>query len=245
MAYPAHYLKSHLKTERDIVDRLIRAALDRGYLISVHDGEEYTAVKRSADYEAITAEVAATDETIFVIRTADHVRLGSVTLIHGNDADVISDYTDNAELAALILWVEMLGICAREVDAQGRPWQPKALSLMIEEARALGRPDLVDDLTAWGERWTENVYTPKWEAAMRGKDDPAPVVADTEDPKPVLGWIQMQEDGAAPMMVPLADWLEANTDLEAADFYDLLAGKTITAGGGAQPIVTITLTSLG
>jgi hypothetical protein len=107
MAYPEHYLAPHLDTERAIVDRLIRAALGRGWTISVFDGEEWS-LKRSTDYEAITAEVCATDETTLNFRDpVAPAQIGRVWLIHGNGADVISDCTANAPaLDALLAEVD-------------------------------------------------------------------------------------------------------------------------------------------
>ncbi|TPL42576.1 MULTISPECIES: hypothetical protein [unclassified Mesorhizobium] len=90
MAFPS-YMRP---TEAKIVGALIKKALGLGYVVSVYDGEEW-ALKRSGDYEKITAEIAATDETQLVFRRQDKTKIGSVLLIHGNDEDVVSDHSDN------------------------------------------------------------------------------------------------------------------------------------------------------
>ncbi|TIW53852.1 MAG: hypothetical protein E5V54_24125 [Mesorhizobium sp.] len=98
MAFPS-YMRP---TEAKIVGALIKKALDQGYVISVYDGEEYPLI-RSDDYQAITAEVAATDETYLIFRRReDKTKVGSVRLIHGNDEDVISDHSDNEITNALV-----------------------------------------------------------------------------------------------------------------------------------------------
>lgn len=105
-AYPAYYMENDdLADERAIVDRLIRGGLERGYQVSVSDGEEW-AIKLSTDYAAITAKVAATDTTILHFTNpaqADRIiGRGSVLLIHGNGSDVVSDHTDNDMTADLV-----------------------------------------------------------------------------------------------------------------------------------------------
>ncbi|TGT64042.1 MULTISPECIES: hypothetical protein [unclassified Mesorhizobium] len=89
-------------TEAKIIKRLVRKALNLGYVVSVYDGEDY-AIVRSNDFDAITAEIAATDSTELVFRRADDkTKIGSVLLIHGNDEDVISDHSDNELTNALV-----------------------------------------------------------------------------------------------------------------------------------------------
>lgn len=104
-SYPGYYMENDdLADERAIVDRLIRGGLERGYLVSVNDGEEWV-LKLSPDYATITAEVAATDMTI--LRFDDPAREGAggrgrVILIHGNGSDVVHDHTDNDMIADLV-----------------------------------------------------------------------------------------------------------------------------------------------
>lgn len=87
--------------ERKIVDKVLKRAFAKGYLVSVYDGEEWP-IKQSADYEAITKEIAATDMTILKFRSAKNGdEVGRILLIHGNHEDVISDCTDNEAMLEL------------------------------------------------------------------------------------------------------------------------------------------------
>lgn len=109
MAYPDHYMAPHLSTERQIVDKLIDTILaNPTYTISVYDGGAWS-LAASRDKEKITAEIAATDETTLRVRdtgSADEGRparvVGWVSLIHGNDADVISDYADTEDITTIV-----------------------------------------------------------------------------------------------------------------------------------------------
>ncbi|RWM32596.1 MAG: hypothetical protein EOR77_21435 [Mesorhizobium sp.] len=92
--------------EQKIVRALIKKALGLGYLVSVYDGEEW-AVKKSGDYEKITAEIAATDETQLIFRKAeDGSKVGWLMLVHGNDEDVICDHTANDAMDQLVEGVD-------------------------------------------------------------------------------------------------------------------------------------------
>lgn len=100
--------------ERNVARRLIRAALNAGYTISVNDGEEWT-VKRSTSSKAIKDALATTGEDTLRLHAADPSKTvgwhnaGSFDLIWGNAEDgseLIADYTDNGvcnELWALAL----------------------------------------------------------------------------------------------------------------------------------------------
>jgi hypothetical protein len=88
--------------EDAIVKRLVKDTLAAGYVISVNDGEEFT-VKRSADETEILTALHTTDEDYLHIRKpGEKSRVGWVRLIWGNDADVISDYTDNPRIISLL-----------------------------------------------------------------------------------------------------------------------------------------------
>jgi hypothetical protein len=97
MAFPSH--ANPIETR--IIAKLIRRALKKDWVISVNDGEEWALV-RSKDFEAITAEVHATEETYLHFRDAEGTKLGWVWLIHGNDEDVVSDHVDNDAMADLV-----------------------------------------------------------------------------------------------------------------------------------------------
>lgn len=94
--------------ERQIIDAILDAALSRGLVVSVYDGEEW-ALTGSDSRPAIVREVGATDCT--TLRFRDPARLdergkpasvGSVFLVHGNGCDVIADYSDSPAMAALL-----------------------------------------------------------------------------------------------------------------------------------------------
>lgn len=97
MAYPDHMSPIEAK----ITDVILKRALARDYVVSVHDGEEF-AIKLSTDIDAIRKEVAATDETRLVFRKSDRTFVGSIWLIHGNEEDVVGDCSDNPEINALL-----------------------------------------------------------------------------------------------------------------------------------------------
>ena len=94
--------------ERQIVGAILDAALARGFVVSVYDGEEW-ALTGSDSRPAIAREVGATDCT--TLRFRDPARLdgrgkaasvGSVFLVHGNGCDVIGDYSDNPATVGLL-----------------------------------------------------------------------------------------------------------------------------------------------
>lgn len=151
------YTKHLSDIERDVIDDLIREALAQGALISVYDGEEW-ALSRSTDYRRITSEIAATDETTIGIRLRDDAmgwalrKVGTVFLVHGNGAEVVSDYTDVPEVARIVMMAEYLGWCrAQKLDARSTPQE------QLEECVALGRGDLANDLRFFIDRWMESV----------------------------------------------------------------------------------------
>jgi hypothetical protein len=86
--------------EAKIAGRLVRQAIKLGYSLSVYDGEEWT-VKKSRDYAAITAALGTTDCDVLRIRQDTGNALGSITLIWGNDEDVISDCSDIPDIRSL------------------------------------------------------------------------------------------------------------------------------------------------
>lgn len=84
--------------EARVARKLVKAALDAGYLISVNDGEEWT-VKRSTNANTILDALATTEADLLRLRlpvSGDVV--GSFWLIYGNDPsgdELIADHTDN------------------------------------------------------------------------------------------------------------------------------------------------------
>jgi hypothetical protein len=90
------------EVEQKIIGNLVQKALDGGLTVSAYDGEEW-ALKHSSDFEKITSEVGQTCSTELRFRRAlDQTRVGDVLLIHGNEEDVISDHSDNPEVASLV-----------------------------------------------------------------------------------------------------------------------------------------------
>ena len=94
-------MNAHNTIELPKARKLIRAALKAGYVISVYDGEAF-ALKRSAKFEEISKALASTDYDVLHFRDATGERVGTATLIWGNEDDVISDWSDNAAMEALM-----------------------------------------------------------------------------------------------------------------------------------------------
>lgn len=101
MAYPRHVSP----VERTIIDNIINAALKRKYTVSVDD------LKRSADYDQITAEIAATDITTLIFYTGGR-KIGWIFLVHGNEKDVVSDYN----ISEYGSWPEILELIPGEKE---------------------------------------------------------------------------------------------------------------------------------
>ena len=102
-----HHMRGATTAEKQIATKLVDHFLALGYRISVFDGEE-TTVSRSADREHILGSLASTDEDHLTLRHTDHGHIGSVTLIWGNDTDLISDNTDVDWLNSALRPVEEL-----------------------------------------------------------------------------------------------------------------------------------------
>ncbi len=96
-AYPAHIDI----TERDIIDCVVRDALAAGYSISV-DGDGMNDLKRSTDYAKITETIAACSETELCFWKEDLSRPLWVYFVHGNGAEVLTDYSDNDLTNAIV-----------------------------------------------------------------------------------------------------------------------------------------------
>lgn len=80
------------KTERTIVERILRSALADGCSVRVHDEEDW-----ACDWTDVLGTAMSvmnnTDIDYVHIRAADGTRIGSVMLVYGNGADVVSDCT--------------------------------------------------------------------------------------------------------------------------------------------------------
>ena len=88
--------------ERFVVKQIVGRALDKGYLLTVFDGEEFP-IQYSDDAEAVMAELGHCDEEWLQVANADRRRSGSIFFVYGNDADeVVADYTDRAEIEEIV-----------------------------------------------------------------------------------------------------------------------------------------------
>lgn len=88
--------------ERGVATRLVRAALNAGYTVSVYDEEEWTVGNSRKEREILAALAGTETNTLRFRRNGEN--LGSMLLIWGNDEtgeELIADHTDNAEMDAL------------------------------------------------------------------------------------------------------------------------------------------------
>ena len=85
---------------------LVRVLLDRGFSVTVDNGEEIVA-RRSRDEREICEALGQADmETLVLYR--DGARQGAMLLVWGNDPDgseLVCDYTDTPQLDAI--WREV------------------------------------------------------------------------------------------------------------------------------------------
>jgi hypothetical protein len=93
--------------EQRIARQLVDAALSFGYAVSVND--DYTGtgewiVKKSRDRDAILNALASTGGDFLRIRYpgSQSINVGWLSLIYGNDADMISDFSDNDGIKAIV-----------------------------------------------------------------------------------------------------------------------------------------------
>lgn len=116
--------------ERRIIDAAIKSILAAGHTISVYgDGE--LDLDQSSDYAEITSHVAACSETEFRIFTKRPEgsraflprKVGWVHFVHGNETQVLIDYTVGAETEALLERADTLAEVL-ESDPDGFPEYP-------------------------------------------------------------------------------------------------------------------------
>lgn len=97
---------ARVKREEAKAARLIDAALENGWTVSVNDGEAW-AIRRSTDRAAILAAMFSTELDLLMFREVGGEPVGAVSLIYGNDAnDLVADYSVNPLLQAVINIVE-------------------------------------------------------------------------------------------------------------------------------------------
>ena len=93
--------------EAEAARQLVEAVLERGYALSVSDGEEWT-VERSRTESEILDALATTDGDVLRLWTEDGATHGWFYLVYGNAEDgseLIADYTDNEVCNAI--WEEV------------------------------------------------------------------------------------------------------------------------------------------
>lgn len=90
------------KDERYVVKKIVGRALDKGYLVTVFDGEEFP-VLHSDDMEEIMRDLGHCEEEWLYIENADLRKIGTIYLVYGNDADeVVCDCTDKPEILEIV-----------------------------------------------------------------------------------------------------------------------------------------------
>lgn len=88
--------------ERFVVKQIVGRALDKGYLLSVLDGEDFP-IRHSDDAEAVMAELGHCDDEWLYVENADGKQIGVIYLVYGNDPDeVVADCTDKPEILEIV-----------------------------------------------------------------------------------------------------------------------------------------------
>lgn len=90
--------------ERRVARKLVKALLDRGYVVSVNDGYEWT-VKQTGHLKTVLDALCTTGEDRLSFRVAgSDVSGGTFLLIWGNEEsgeELIADHSDNETTAAI------------------------------------------------------------------------------------------------------------------------------------------------
>lgn len=99
-------VEKRLEIERKIITKLMKEAINKGYTVSVYDGEEY-AVEKSTDIELLKKEIMATDMDSIEIYANNGSMFGTVLAVYGNDGyDVMADSTNTPEFNAFLKPIE-------------------------------------------------------------------------------------------------------------------------------------------
>jgi hypothetical protein len=89
-------------SEKAVANKLVKAALGAGYLVSVNDGGAWP-VKLSKSFQVISDALASSDQDTLRFRDASGNHVGDVLLVWGNSAEeLICDHSDNAAISALV-----------------------------------------------------------------------------------------------------------------------------------------------
>ena len=88
--------------EQRIAKHLVDEILKRGYMVRVWDGEGWAHKEYTSERRVILDAMASTGIDSLRLSQTDPVwgkrRIGGITLIYGNDRDLISDWTDRPEI---------------------------------------------------------------------------------------------------------------------------------------------------
>jgi lysylphosphatidylglycerol synthetase-like protein (DUF2156 family) len=88
--------------ERFVVRQIVNRALDKGYLLTVDDGEELP-VMHSDDAEEVMDNLGHCDEEWLHVENAARQKIGVIFLVYGNDPDeVVCDCTDKPEILEIV-----------------------------------------------------------------------------------------------------------------------------------------------
>ena len=88
--------------ERFEVARIVARALDKGYLLTVYDGEELP-VMHSDDAEEVMDNLGHCDEEWLHVENDARQKIGVIFLVYGNDPDeVVCDCTDKPEILEIV-----------------------------------------------------------------------------------------------------------------------------------------------
>lgn len=93
---------SYVKEYKAVARKVVKAALAKGYVVSVCDGEEWT-VKKSSSLTEIIDALCTTDADTLRFRDAEGNKVGCIEFVYGNlPEEVIADYTANDAMEALV-----------------------------------------------------------------------------------------------------------------------------------------------
>jgi hypothetical protein len=114
--------------ERTIGKLIVENAINKGYSITVFDGEE-EAITKSREAAAILNSMMATDEEHLLFYKPEETYVGFVFLVYGNDGwDAIADYIDEPEIKDILAHAEHFAFFAEinfSLEAEKKAQQPE------------------------------------------------------------------------------------------------------------------------
>jgi hypothetical protein len=103
-----------MELERRMASALVKACIDRGFRVTVDNGEDKPVVM-STNYRKVMNALWQTDEEYVVLHDATGKRYGWFFLVYGNSGwDLVSDYTVNAVCEAI--WNEVITPLADKME---------------------------------------------------------------------------------------------------------------------------------